>query len=356
VVFAIQAIPPPEPGLAGLVARCRAGDCGGASVVLAGWDSGRAATESQRLIASRNDDGTLAGLAVLHTGAALVARAFDVAAREGRPDAVHYPAARRLVQELTTRSSSRPALRRFCSNWYVFASSLWLVNRLSYQARQAVGPALGPLGDDPAVLLAAGSAAEALMGPYTSTTHAIAAHNTSQMGSSGITETSRGVLVNEDASAAETLLKKTLAIAPNSVEARVRLGRVYQLLDRPVEARRELERVRDDPNSTQHPFARYAAALFLGDLHERANRMPDAEQAYRVAVAARPADQAASLALGHLLLATRRVDAGWATIRAALGRPAGTESTVSDGLDFYRSGQAWQSRERLAALEQWVRQ
>lgn len=130
---------------------------------------------------------------------------------------------------------------------------------------------------------------------------------------------------------------------------------MHFLLDRRADARPEFERVLLDAPGGTHPFAAAVAALFLGQLHEAADRFADARNAYERAISLQPADQAPYLALGHLLVASGRVDEGWAAVRRMLEGPGGAPRTSPDSYNDYRMGQAWQANQRMAELEAWAR-
>jgi tetratricopeptide (TPR) repeat protein len=358
---AVTEVPAPRPPsadkpatLASLIDRCRRGDCGGASAELASWPRQRVVEESA---ASAGGPARQAATVVLlNTGAAILHREFGVGDTPPPLDPVHLTVARRLMAALTNRSKTEPALRAFCSNWFVLIASAWSSSRRYPEAERDLRAAMGPLDDDPDVLLAAGSAAEALMGPYPNTSEAIAAHASSgRIQLAEAKQTSQGLITGEWPDA-EKRLNRASSLAPGLIEARLRLGRVLFLVDRVAEARRELERVRDEAPGSDHPFASCLAHLFLGQVYERLNRRADAEKAYQAAIQLQPHDQAPHLALGHLLVVSGRADEGWAAVRRMLADSAGGAAQRLESLDAYRSGQSWQTTARIAALEAWVRQ
>jgi tetratricopeptide (TPR) repeat protein len=302
------------------------------------------------------DDATMATLVVLHTGAALLDGEFSGVNPQLRTEASHFAAAHKLVGLLSDRVGANPNLRAFCSSWYILAASLWCANGQVAAAERTLRAGHGLLDDDPEFLLAAGTVDEALMGPYANPAAAAAAHAQAPV-SLNVREmktTAYGFLTTEYVDA-EHRLKKAVSLRPDLVEARLRLGRVYVLLDRPTEARPEFEQVLREAPRGSHPFAAAVAALFLGQLHERAGRFDDAKKAYELAISLQPADQAPYLALGHLLVASGRVDEGWAVVRRMLEGPGGSSKTSSDSYHQYREGQWWQANQRMAALEAWIR-
>ena len=128
-------------------------------------------------------------------------------------------------------------------------------------------------------------------------------------------------------------------------EARLRLGRVEWALGHEEAARAALEEtLRRGPD----PSVLYLAHLFLGRVHEQAERLEDAEREYRAALAAFPSSQAAAVALSWVLQLAGDAAAAPEVLEAAvaaaarrhapdpwwdylLGRSSSAE-TVRDGL------------------------
>lgn len=100
------------------------------------------------------------------------------------------------------------------------------------------------------------------------------------------------------ASDAMNRFRRVLEQEPRRAEARLRLGRVLYLLDRTDEARPELERALADARETDNVFSGYLAALFLGQLHEDADRVAEATDQYETALSIYPDGGTARLALG----------------------------------------------------------
>ena len=88
-----------------------------------------------------------------------------------------------------------------------------------------------------------------------------------------------------------------------AAEATLRLAVTYERLARPDLASLELARALDSPAS---PFVTYSVHFLRGRTFERADRLDDAEAAYRKALGAVPNAQAASFALAPLLVASAR--------------------------------------------------
>jgi tetratricopeptide (TPR) repeat protein len=302
------------------------------------------------------DDVTLATLVVLHTRAAILQGTFSAVKVKPRTDAPHFASALRLAGVLTKRATGDPGVRAFCSNWYVLAASLWCSGGHYGAAERILRGGHGPLGDDPEFLLAAAAVDEALMGPYRDAAAAASAHAQASMSQNAreMKTTSLGLLTTEYVDA-ERRLRRVLSLRPDLVEARLRLGHVYLLLDRFSDAQPEFERALAEAPLSFHPFAAAMAALFLGQLHERADRFDDAKKAYEAAIGIQPADQAPHLALAHLLVSSGRTEEGWAAVRRMLEGAGGAPRTSPDSYHQYRMGQYWQAGRRMADLDAWIR-
>jgi tetratricopeptide (TPR) repeat protein len=114
---------------------------------------------------------------------------------------------------------------------------------------------------------------------------------------------------------AEACYRQALAARPELIQARVRLGRVLQLLDRGEDSIAELQAVVAAGGGAGPPAARdlYLAHLFLGSAHETAGRLDRAAAEYEQAVRALPEGQAAAVALSHAL---HRLGRGSASVEA----------------------------------------
>jgi tetratricopeptide (TPR) repeat protein len=102
---------------------------------------------------------------------------------------------------------------------------------------------------------------------------------------------------------AETFFRRALAVKPEFVEARLRLGRVLGLLGRHEEAASEL---RQAAAQADEPLMRYYGALYLGAEEETLGRYDAALAAYEQAAALFPTAQSPLLAQSEL--ARRRGD------------------------------------------------
>jgi tetratricopeptide (TPR) repeat protein len=124
--------------------------------------------------------------------------------------------------------------------------------------------------------------------------------------------------------AAEKCYRQALAVRPGLHHARVRLGRVLQLLGRTEDSIRELEGVLAAAPEARD---RYLAHLFLGCAHEESRRLDRAAAEYEQALRVVPDGQAAAVALSHALHGLGRWPASVDTLRAGVDR-AGRRQTV----------------------------
>ncbi len=139
-----------------------------------------------------------------------------------------------------------------------------------------------------------------------------------------------------DLHGAERAYRAAIDAAPGLQEARLRLGRVLTLQDRPADALAMLSTVRDPD-----PAFRYLAQLFQGEARERTHDYAGAGTAYQAAAALIPTAQSASMALVQLAhLQGRRVEAATRMREAALPARA---SDSGDPWLLYSRGIAWRT-------------
>jgi tetratricopeptide (TPR) repeat protein len=152
-------------------------------------------------------------------------------------------------------------------------------------------------------------------------------------------------------------LRRALELDPQSLEARVRLGRVLWLLDRGNEAEREwLSVQRPGAVSTAQPNETYLASLFLGRLYEERGLAARAETAYRSAISVRPSGQSARVALARLLAENSRSTAGtWAAAALPIA-PSSADAALDPWTMYFSRQRGDQLRARLAELRQRIRQ
>src|SRR5215470_4218005 len=111
---------------------------------------------------------------------------------------------------------------------------------------------------------------------------------------------------------AEQSLRRSLALAPDSIEALVALGRVLHLLKRHAQAREALERTLT--LAPDHPAAHY----HLGEALTGLDHLEQAEQHLRLALAAAPNVAATHNALASLLLRRGAIREAEASLRRAI--------------------------------------
>jgi tetratricopeptide (TPR) repeat protein len=338
--FVDASSPRPASAIETLVSTYRRGDPAVAMAEFLKWDAKRVAREAT--LPADAPPADLAALALMHTMAAVARGTFGGGNQSPVPDRTYFPAALSLVGTLSRRAdmATDPCLRAFCRDWYIVVVSLWCAGRNYGYASVVVRAGQRPFGDDPRFLLAAGSTAEALMGPFAS---------------GGGLVTSRGI-VGDDRLDAEKWLRRAVSLDPGLVEARLRLGRVLYQIDYIPQARKELEQTLADATATKHAFAAYLAALFLGELLERRGELDAARAAFEKAVSVNPECQAAYLALGHLLVVAGKPGEGWANARRVFGDAEKPRKPAIDPWFLYRSAQFWQAETLLRGMAGWVRQ
>ena len=121
---------------------------------------------------------------------------------------------------------------------------------------------------------------------------------------------------------AENLLRRALAIDPQFVEARLRLGRVLFQQKKYDEALPFLVQAAGD--STDRTL-RYYAHLFSGDALASLGRVEDARESYERAIAQWPTGQAARLGLAAAMRAAGDREQGLAVVVASLEEPPADE-------------------------------
>ena len=142
-------------------------------------------------------------------------------------------------------------------------------------------------------------------------------------------------------------LRDAVAAMPSLHEARLRLGRVAWRLGDTDEARAALSEVLAASTLRETVFL---AHLFLGRIHEDADRLDEATRSYEAAVALQPRCQSARFALSHLLW--RRGDAAGARRGVEVALQAAGETQQRDPFWRYPWGSGVGASERLEALRQ----
>lgn len=123
---------------------------------------------------------------------------------------------------------------------------------------------------------------------------------------------------------------KLVADEPRFTRARIRYGRVLWMLDEGDQARAELLRAQAE---ARQPADRYLAAMFLGAIYDQHHNLAGARAAYEAALAAVPASQSATVALGYLDVLAGRHDRARALARRLMSAPP-----VGDEWWRYRNG------------------
>jgi tetratricopeptide (TPR) repeat protein len=145
---------------------------------------------------------------------------------------------------------------------------------------------------------------------------------------------------------AEAYLRDAIAIAPDRMEARLRLGRVLAQRGRAAEARDLLTGV----TGIEDARLPYLAALFLGGLEDEAGNTAGAAQWYAKATAGIPAAQAARLASSELQHRAGERQKAIDTLDSAIG-----EKNVDDPWWAYVFGEYWRTDLLLDALRKMSR-
>ena len=148
--------------------------------------------------------------------------------------------------------------------------------------------------------------------------------------------------------------KRALRLRPDLVEARLRLGHIQFAVHGFPEGRLELERALREARAVNHEFAAYLSALFLGDLHEAAGRMPEAIAHYRMAVEI-VRGHTASVALTQALARSGQAERAWEIGRQMFANEGPLVEPVLDPFVIYHAAQYWQGVARVRAMRSVVR-
>ena len=181
----------------------------------------------------------------------------------------------------------------FAADWW-FAVVGSLTMPMPHAARLAAEHALKSLTGVARLELAAGSVYEALASPRMQ--EAVAVFDEGRKAAEHLDAALRSPATN--LRRATELFRRAVEPDAHTAESHLRLGRVLCLSSDAVGAREQLELAREE--AAGDVFVAYHAAMFLGDLEERAGRPQAAEPEYRKALALVPQAQAPRLALSHL--------------------------------------------------------
>ena len=334
-----------------LFAQYRGTDADRAVREFANWSETRLLREA-KLPESQNDQWALAALALFHLEADL--HRMDIRRGFQRPESdtwfalrppSHFTIGQTVLERRVIPAAKRTAdqkLLAFCRDWYVVLDGLQFLFENFPEAGQS---ARRHLGQDPQIQLLFGIRAAAFMGPraaggrFTLDWQGWPFRPVSVLG-----EVYNGRMADD----AEKAFGQALRLDPALVEARLRLGRVYQLTNRLSEAAVEFERALLESDVNKDPISGYLAAMFLGELHENAGRSPEAQAAYRRAIERYPEGTVARLALGQAFLSAGRDEEGWAMMRTAFGD--GSRRVSYDPWVVYPTLGYWQIPKRLSAL------
>ncbi len=281
------------------------------------------AYESNLLGLSSHDSAWLASCVMLNT---------EVLLEQG-PSEVHLNLASYCLRRLATRPEARP----FMTSWKIMMASWLLASGRLDDAEE-----LANAGDaDAETLLLQGSIAEgvaqrleAAKGERSGVVPRLATRRRDPF--STLTE-------------AESNYRRALELDPNLLEARIRLGRVLTLQGK-VEAASDVLTLA--VSEAGEGYLAYLAALFLGQVHERAGRPVEARRCYEAAVREYPEGQTAYIALGQLLETIGEIETG----RTSASRMfASRRDPERDPWWVYPDAQAWQMDRRLGTLREYAR-
>lgn len=255
-----------------------------------------------------------------------------------RQVAVHWDLARMLLDYVKPRGSEHPAPGRddMVRDWYR-ATAAWMQNREDYdtvhlnRARE-IFPA------DPVILFLSGTQAETYAAPHIQSavrSAVVPAAATFAVGSD-----------RAELRQAEAFFRRALAVDPGLPELHLRLGHVLSLLERHVEAAKEL---REGLASEDDDLPRYYGELFLGAAEESLGHADAAREAYQQAMTLYPTAQSPHIALSAL--ARRRGDRTTALRQMQLVfELERAESPADDPWWNYYTSQARKADELLSAL------
>lgn len=204
----------------------------------------------------------------------------------------NWPFARSLLDLLNSRGAKERATDPFVSAWYHATTAYMFASGLYGDATPHLLHAAEILPDDAPTLFDRGCYAELLGLPM---------HQT-LLPESPIAPRDADLRIppaertNADA---ERLLRRTLAIAPTLVEARVRLARLLEQRNQHQEAARELNSALA---SSPSPVVAYYAHLFAGRTVQALGQIDEASRHYDAALALFPDAQSALLAVSQLAL------------------------------------------------------
>lgn len=153
--------------------------------------------------------------------------------------------------------------------------------------------------------------------------------------------------VKGDLKDAERHYRQALILAPDLVEARVRLGRVLALRDE-AEGLKILAQI----DQSAEGAYQYLARLFEGDRLEQRGDGAEAERRYAMALSIFPSAQSANMALAHARHARGARAEAAQDVRSSTGA-SGVEDTA-DPWFWYSRGTAWRGPGYVAELRKMI--
>jgi VWFA-related protein len=315
----------------------------------ASWSEDRVLEEAQ-LPADRNDPWSVAALAALHLEAVLARAEVGISAAH---IVFHQHLALSLLEQVVSDARNRKdlALLAFCRDWYIVNSTglrrpRWSIEGFGGDSLEA---AERQLADNADIQLLVGTFWSNWMGPSRTGRGAPA-----EPFSFGPTPGERVISVGDEvyradaARNAEIAFGRALTIDPRLAEARLRRGRLWQVLGRVAAAEGDLRRASVDALSSQDSDTGYLAELFLGQLYEDQARMAEAIASYSAAVERHPSGFAARLAVAQTLVAVGRAGEGGLSARSAFERDA--QPPERDPWSLYPSMNYWRIIRRLKSI------
>jgi tetratricopeptide (TPR) repeat protein len=357
-----------------LVAAYRGGQAETAVREFSQWSETRVEAEAGPAVVGAQDAGTLAALVMLHTEAAGRLGLFGTTVRwppsapllnpyRGPLRDVHVYSRHALegIERLLLMADVDSRLPVFLRDWHLLASSYHAVSG----GAQDWPPALDAVQRFPSDAMSWLSYAALLENSVTVRRDGsgfsylggrlgrVAARDINDGRRPSVwTVNRRGDMLDRtEAQATESTLRKVLTLDPNLQEASLRLGRLYQISDRPREAREVLTPLLDRA-PTADTFVRYLTLLFLGELDNQEGQSAAAEAHFRSALQVIPGARSARVALVELLA---RHNPGDATRMTMADLMRGIDTMAADPWDLYPSIQLWREAELLAALRGFVR-
>jgi VWFA-related protein len=330
-----------------ILAQYRGTEANAAVARLAAWSDARVRADAQL---PTTDEGpwSAAAFALLHLEAGLFRVGFtpDDAhvlsyGEFGAPGQLGQAAVDSLIR--VARTSGDDELLEFCRDWYiVLRTALFLPPRANSSWAET---ARRQIPDDAQIQLLVGAYGAYGMGPRREGDSPYGVGWGTQQQPARLISVGGEEYNADETRVAEVALRKALELDPSLVEARLRLGRVYQLINRRADALRELQTAAKDAALADERLTGYLAELFLGQLHETADRKSEAIAAYERATGLFPSGYVARLALGQALIAAGKADEGWAISRSVFG-----QQPSRDPWSRFPAPGYWRITERLSAM------